>query len=556
MYNPKLWYTGDIVSSGGLNNMEQGIAQNAHDIETINDSIEDLSADATELKSDLKQLRCVNTITVDMLEKGSWSDGAKSTYRQANRARTLNKYIALNDIAVSIVDNSGASVYTEYYNADGTKKTSVSWSTASVIPKGSYFTISLTTSSSGTLTETPVSDIFAKFSIFDATKNIITDFDSQLHPRVGIIFSTNILRCDYTTRLTIEDYFKPDKSMFIITCASGYKFYCVAYNADFTVAKYGFTSWQTGVAIMDFSSYAYVRFIVAKSDDSAVSIADAQYLSVVKNTPVSVEYDCNIISVSKDGINDDDKSYITKYPKSSVVSFQKAFDQGFRTLMMHVQFTSDNVPVLFHDQSINSYARNADGTTISSTVNIADHTLAELNVYDFGIAFGSQYAGMDITTLEEGLLFAKEHGMSIVIEPTTTLNSTKNQIVAGLIKAYGLADRCSYVSYYTSTLSDVHSMLPKARLIMWAGTESDMNDNISALSALIGNNDVYFYTYNNTSISDSTIAALYAANIRLMLQIYGAGTEPADIITSVRAHPYVSMFASQAVPAYSAMQNA
>jgi len=30
MYNPKIWYDGDIVTSGGLNNIEQGIAQNAH----------------------------------------------------------------------------------------------------------------------------------------------------------------------------------------------------------------------------------------------------------------------------------------------------------------------------------------------------------------------------------------------------------------------------------------------------------------------------------------------------------------------------------------------
>ena len=63
MYNPKIWYDGDIVTSGGLNNMEQGIAQNAHDIETINDSIEDLSADAkatgdaiSELKSNLQAM--------------------------------------------------------------------------------------------------------------------------------------------------------------------------------------------------------------------------------------------------------------------------------------------------------------------------------------------------------------------------------------------------------------------------------------------------------------------------------------------------------------------
>lgn len=69
MYNPRIWYDGDIVTSGGLNNIEQGIAQNAHDIETINDSIEDLSADAkatgdavTELKSDLKDYNAVNVL--------------------------------------------------------------------------------------------------------------------------------------------------------------------------------------------------------------------------------------------------------------------------------------------------------------------------------------------------------------------------------------------------------------------------------------------------------------------------------------------------------------
>ena len=39
MYNPKIWYDGDIVTSGGLNNIEQGIAQNAHDIEDLQDAL-------------------------------------------------------------------------------------------------------------------------------------------------------------------------------------------------------------------------------------------------------------------------------------------------------------------------------------------------------------------------------------------------------------------------------------------------------------------------------------------------------------------------------------
>lgn len=39
MYNPKIWYDGDIVTSGGLNNIEQGIAQNAHDIEDLQSAL-------------------------------------------------------------------------------------------------------------------------------------------------------------------------------------------------------------------------------------------------------------------------------------------------------------------------------------------------------------------------------------------------------------------------------------------------------------------------------------------------------------------------------------
>lgn len=52
-YVKTTWKTGDTVTAEKLNNAEQGIAQNAHDIETINDSIEDLSADANELKNTL-----------------------------------------------------------------------------------------------------------------------------------------------------------------------------------------------------------------------------------------------------------------------------------------------------------------------------------------------------------------------------------------------------------------------------------------------------------------------------------------------------------------------
>ena len=53
MYNPKIWYDGDIVTSGGLNNIEQGIAQNAHDIEDL--------SEASIRKNGYKQVNELNT---------------------------------------------------------------------------------------------------------------------------------------------------------------------------------------------------------------------------------------------------------------------------------------------------------------------------------------------------------------------------------------------------------------------------------------------------------------------------------------------------------------
>lgn len=57
MYNPKIWYDGDIVTSGGLNNIEQGIAQNAHDIEDLSEAIEGVEERVTENTDEIDQLK-------------------------------------------------------------------------------------------------------------------------------------------------------------------------------------------------------------------------------------------------------------------------------------------------------------------------------------------------------------------------------------------------------------------------------------------------------------------------------------------------------------------
>lgn len=62
MYNPRIWYDGDIVTSGGLNNIEQGIAQNAHDIEDLGERVTNIEStdEIDQLKSDLFKYNSMN----------------------------------------------------------------------------------------------------------------------------------------------------------------------------------------------------------------------------------------------------------------------------------------------------------------------------------------------------------------------------------------------------------------------------------------------------------------------------------------------------------------
>ncbi len=112
MYNPKIWYTGDIVTSGGLNNMEQGIAQNAHDIETINDSIDDLSTDTTELKNTLSDVKSelsyngIGNYFDGVLYNGYWDgSGAIVDYSDLDVCN-LNKIPCKEDDNIVIVANT------------------------------------------------------------------------------------------------------------------------------------------------------------------------------------------------------------------------------------------------------------------------------------------------------------------------------------------------------------------------------------------------------------------------------------------------------------------
>ncbi len=100
-------------------------------------------------------------------------------------------------------------------------------------------------------------------------------------------------------------------------------------------------------------------------------------------------------------------------PENTMPAFQISLDLGFDYIETDPQITSDGKIVIMHDDSINRTCRNPDGSPIEKEILPPEVTLEELKKYDAGIAFGKEFAGTKIPTLDE-LLSAAE-GKNVII---------------------------------------------------------------------------------------------------------------------------------------------
>lgn len=115
-------------------------------------------------------------------------------------------------------------------------------------------------------------------------------------------------------------------------------------------------------------------------------------------------------------------------PENTLTAYRDAKDKGWKWVETDIRMTSDGVWVCLHDASINRTARNADGTAISGTVNIADITYEQALTYDFGIYAGSQYAGTKILTLDDFLNYCNKAHLYAQLEIKNSL-WTKAQLL-------------------------------------------------------------------------------------------------------------------------------
>lgn len=141
------------------------------------------------------------------------------------------------------------------------------------------------------------------------------------------------------------------------------------------------------------------------------------------------------------------------YPENSLIGINFACKNGYNNVRVSVNLTADNIPVLFHDITINRLARNVDGSEITDAINIRDLTLEQVNSYDWGrISNKEELYGMNITTLEQFVRYAKYKGIKIRLELKQTYTSETVDIILNILLKYGMLP-------YTTFSSDMKNVL-------------------------------------------------------------------------------------------------
>lgn len=221
-------------------------------------------------------------------------------------------------------------------------------------------------------------------------------------------------------------------------------------------------------------------------------------------------------------------------PENTLIAFKYSKTAGFDGVETDVRFTSDGVPVLLHDATINRTARNTDGTTISEPINIADITYNEALNYDFGVFKNARFTGTKIPTFEQFIRTCRNLGLHSYIELKV---GTEQQIqnLNSIVIRNGMQGKVSWISYSITFLAYIHTVDPKARIGVIVSDLNQTENFIAQVLALKSDNEVFFDLDNFNAITSEGVERIIS--LGLPLELY-TGT----IANIVNADPYITGF--------------
>lgn len=241
---------------------------------------------------------------------------------------------------------------------------------------------------------------------------------------------------------------------------------------------------------------------------------------------IGVSMNPNIKSVNHRGYN-------TVAPENTLSAYRLSKKKGFDYVECDVQFTSDGVPVLLHDGTID---RTSNGTGDISTL-----TLDEVRAFDFGSWMSDDYAGEQIPTFEEFIILCKRIGLHPYIEIKGGFSLDAIKKLTTIVKRYGMQGKVTWVSFYQNSLTNLKSVDPTARLGFI--TETNTDDVITTANGLKTDENEVFINIGYYALTEDFLNKCVENNIPLESWTIN------DVGVLKSLDPYISGYSSDVLQA-------
>lgn len=273
----------------------------------------------------------------------------------------------------------------------------------------------------------------------------------------------------------------------------------------------------------------YLWILITKSYTNGTAVADVGIIGYYAGSSsgsgaeqvsaAATDYDRNVKAINHRGFH--------TAPENTIPAYILSKKNGFNYVECDVAFTSDNVPVLLHDGTID---RTSDGSG-----NISEMTYAEASQYDYGSWKSAAYAGTHLPTLEEFLLTCRGLGLHPYIEIKSTGATQEGvEAIVTAVENAGMRGKVTYISFNSTYLGYVKDVDASARL----GIVSSGNGSIDAVNALKTEDNEVFLDCNYANLTAEGIEACKAAKVPL--EVWTVNSE-----TAIRnIDPYISGISS------------
>lgn len=356
--------------------------------------------------------------------------------------------------------------------------------------------------------------VFCEFTCGELVDSIINN-EKKVHCLYGSINSSgNYVSSEVTNHTRLCSGFRIISNTGIVVkpIDKTWRFAVVLYKSDMTFLLN--SGWIYGEYIIPPVCDKYA-VVFSKTDDSAIAVTSENVCDgcITELTAADIDIMTGAVKTFYNKTLETimHRGYNVVAPENTLPAFKLARYCGFSSIELDVQMTSDDVPVVLHDKTVNR--------TSNGTGNIYDMTLAQAQALDFGSWKSALWTGTTIPTFEAAIQLAKKLGLFVYIEIKADSPWTQAKIdnLVALVNDNGMRNNVAYISFSSTVLSYVKATEPGAILGFLAATYA-ASDVTTCLALKDVDNKVYAITQNAT-VSSDVINSLCENDIPLYVYI-------------------------------------